>query len=102
MLRHRTTGRDMQDLDQLTIDLVERHGELVSQRDLARMLGYPSVAAIAKARERGRLPIKTFGVPGRRGKFAFTRDVSAWLFSMRSGAAGDLECEDGPGKGVAM
>ena len=92
----------MQAGTQWTEDLLQRHGELVSQKDLVRLLGYPSLRAVQKASERGRLPIKTFSVPGRRGKFAFTRDVAAWLKDLRSGAADTLQPAGSAQKEAAM
>jgi len=52
---------------------------LLSAADTARLLGFPSTGALAKARQAGRLPIEMFQVPGRRGWFAATPTVRAWL-----------------------
>jgi hypothetical protein len=42
-------------------------------------MGFPSTEALAKARLTGRLPIEMFRLPGRRGWFASTDRVRAWL-----------------------
>jgi hypothetical protein len=55
---------------------------LISASETARLLGYPSIGALAKARQTGRLPIAMFQVPGRRGWFAATQTVRAWLESL--------------------
>lgn len=102
MLRPTATGTDVQGKAQLTAELLERHGELVGQRQLARLLGYPSAGAVQKASERGRLPVRTFRVPGRRGKFAFTRDLAAWLHDMQTKAAGSAEVTEHLPREAAM
>lgn len=66
--------------------------------ETARVLGYPSTGALAKARQTGRLPIEMFQVPGRRGWFAATSVVRAWLQVVMSGGQGaaDPTKEDQP------
>lgn len=58
---------------------------ILSAAETARLLGYPSTGALAKARQAGRLPFEMFQVPGRRGWFAATPVVRAWLRSLMSG-----------------
>lgn len=67
-------------------DLLAEHGELVSGGDLQRCLGFKSARSFQRAQKEGRLPVTTFSLPGRRGVFARTRDIAAWLGSL--GAAG--------------
>jgi hypothetical protein len=57
---------------------------ILSAAETARLLGYPSTGALAKARQSGRLPFEMFQVPGRRGWFAATPVVRAWLRSVMS------------------
>lgn len=52
---------------------------VISAAETARLLGYPTTGALAKARQTGRLPIEMFQMPGRRGWFAATASVRAWL-----------------------
>jgi hypothetical protein len=55
---------------------------LLTATETARLLGYPSTSALAKARQTGRLPIAMFQLPGRRGWFAATQTVKALLESL--------------------
>jgi hypothetical protein len=50
-------------------------------------LGFPTADAFLKARLRNRLPVPTFAMEGRRGRFAATTDIAAWLWAQRQGAA---------------
>lgn len=52
---------------------------ILSAGDTARLMGFPSSEALTKARQTGRLPIPMFQIPGRRGWFAATHLVKAWL-----------------------
>lgn len=62
---------------------------ILSASETARLLGYPSTGALAKARQSGRLPIEMFQIPGRRGWFAATLVVRAWLQTIiRGGGPG--------------
>jgi hypothetical protein len=63
-------------------DLLAEHGELVGGGDLQRCLGFKSARSFQRAQKEGRLPVTTFSLPGRRGVFARTRDIAAWLGSL--------------------
>lgn len=52
---------------------------LLCAADTARLMGFPSREALAKARRTGRLAIKMFTIPGRRGWFARREEVCQWL-----------------------
>ena len=54
---------------------------IISAAEAARVMGFPTREALGKARATGRLEIEMFRLPGRRGWFAATRDVRAWLES---------------------
>ncbi|BDU22502.1 hypothetical protein DYGSA30_39590 [Dyella sp. GSA-30] len=60
---------------------------ILTASETARLLGYPSTGALAKARQAGRLPIEMFQVPGRRGWFAATPAVRNWLQAITRGAS---------------
>jgi len=60
------------------------HGPFMSGRALWRTLGYPSGAAFRQAARRDQLPVETFRIPHRRGRYARTVDVAHWLSSTRS------------------
>jgi hypothetical protein len=60
-------------------DLLSRHGEVVGGEALMRCLGYRSARSFARAGAQGQLPVATFALAGRRGRYAKTRDVAEWL-----------------------
>lgn len=70
--------------DEIERALMDRHGPLVAGFDLCRALGYPSAAAFRQAILRDSVPIPVFRIPTRRGRFALTRDVAAWLAACRA------------------
>lgn len=58
---------------------------ILSASETARLMGFPTQDALAKARLRGRLGIPMFRIQGRRGWFASTDVVRQWLeTSMKS------------------
>lgn len=59
--------------------LRDRYGDVLTMSDLAVVLRYPSVAAIRKARERGRLPVTAVRIPHRRGWFVTATAVAELL-----------------------
>ena len=46
---------------------------------LVKALGYSNSKALRQARLQKRLGVRVFSVPNRKGAFALTRDVAAWL-----------------------
>ena len=63
--------------------LLERYGPLIGGKDLRQALGFPSAAAFRQAALRGTLPVAVFTLPNRKGRFALTGEVSAWLRQRR-------------------
>lgn len=59
--------------------LLKQYGPLMGGAELYRSLGFRSAAAFQRAVRDNALSIRIFAVPGRRGKFALTADVAAWL-----------------------
>lgn len=59
--------------------LLREHGPLLDAAGTAKALGFRSVDALRQARQRGRLPITMFRLPDRRGWFAATLTVAAWI-----------------------
>ena len=59
--------------------LLSSHGELIGGLPLARCMGYRTARAFQVAAQRGQLPVETFSLPGRRGRFARTFQVAQWL-----------------------
>ncbi|WDS37823.1 hypothetical protein [Pseudoxanthomonas sp.] len=52
---------------------------ILSAADTARLMGFPSREALAKARRTGRLEVEMFQLSGRRGWFARREEICAWL-----------------------
>lgn len=63
----------------LTARLLKAHGELIGGGDLARCLGYRTARAFQMGIQREQVPVETFTLPGRRGRYARTFQVAAWL-----------------------
>jgi hypothetical protein len=70
--------RDAADLERR---LLREHGELIGGTALARGLGYRTARAFQVAVQRERMPIETFTLTGRRGRFARTFELARWLAS---------------------
>lgn len=62
--------------------LTQTHGELIGGRVLAHCLGYRTDRAFQLAARSGTLPIATFELSGRRGRYAKTESVARWLASL--------------------
>ena len=67
--------------DELRKVLLAEWGYVMGSAGLRQAFGYGQQAAQRAAIARGHLPVKTFGIKGRRGPFALTHDVAAWLAS---------------------
>lgn len=63
----------------LTDRLLATHGELIGGNALARCLGYRTQRAFQMGIQRGQVPVETFTLAGRRGRYARTFQVAAWL-----------------------
>jgi len=63
--------------------LIRALGATVGGETLSRSLGYRSQDAFRKAHHRGRVPVETFEIAGRRGRFATVVDIAAWLWRQR-------------------
>ncbi|MCF3494693.1 hypothetical protein GUV62_20990 [Stenotrophomonas maltophilia] len=70
--------------DSLETKYLRTFGAVLSASQTAKILGYSSTATLAKARARGSLPFKMFMLPKRRGWFADTTDVAAFVNSIKS------------------
>lgn len=67
------------DVATITASLVEKYGWILGSQDLTKALGYRTYAAFNKAASRSTLPVQTFTIAGRRGRFALAPVVAAWL-----------------------
>lgn len=59
--------------------LMDRYGPLMGGADLMKALGYSNSKAFRQARLQNRLGIHVFSIPRRKGPYAHTHDVAAWL-----------------------
>lgn len=77
MIRRELEGLSFE--DELARQLLDKHGPIMSGENLWRTLGYSSGDAFRYAKSQGRLEIKVFSLPNRRGTFAFTQHVADWI-----------------------
>lgn len=70
----------------LTLELSQRHGEVMGGEKLWRAFGYNTLAAFKQAITRGSLTLPTFFIEGRKGRHALTKDVATWLIKCRANA----------------
>lgn len=81
----------------LNLELYLPRTPVLTGAETARVMGFPTTDALYKARQAGRLPIEMFRLPGRRGWFAATPAVRAWLEASFSSASDNesIEIEEG-------
>lgn len=65
--------------EEMLKSLIDRHGYLISVRELHRILGFRSYDALKLCAADGTLGIPLIYVEGRRARHAMTTDVAAWL-----------------------
>lgn len=68
---------------ELEKDLTDRFGPMITGKDLATWLGYPSMPAFRQSLSRKKVPVATFRIENRKGYFAMVSDVAAWLARQR-------------------
>lgn len=78
------SAADIANFETYEATLTQTLGPVVGGNALSKALGYRTQAAFRKAKQRGRLPVRTFEVEGRRGRFAATSDIAAWLWAKRA------------------
>lgn len=66
--------------------LLKSYGAVVGGSALTKVLGYSSQDAFRKAFQRQCIPVPTFEIEGRRGRFATTIDIARWLWRRRQSA----------------
>lgn len=83
--------------DELRQELERLHGPLFGGSLLIAALGHTNAASLRQARKRGQVAVPLFTLPKKRGFFALTRDVAAWLAAARLNAdpAADAQHEKG-------
>lgn len=67
----------------LESELLEKYGQLIGGQDLQRALGYRSGDAFRQAVSRNTVPVPTFPIENRRGRFALACDIAKWLAKQR-------------------
>lgn len=77
----------------LTDCLLDRYGATLGGQDLYAALGFKTYAAFHRSRQLGAIGVKLFTLPGRRGWFALTTDVAAWLEAHASQTSANLQSE---------
>ncbi len=70
--------------------LLARHGPMLTGAALANALGHVSTASLRQARRRGTITVALFTLPQRRGYFALTHEVAAWIAQARLAAVAEL------------
>lgn len=70
------------------------YGPVLGAPALWQVLGFASVDAFRKAAVRGVLPVATFTLPKRRGRFAHTHDVIRWLETVQAPSATPSSTDD--------
>lgn len=69
---------------ELKEELVKKYGVMVNGQSLYEALGYTSGNAFRQALKRGNIQVPLFEVPNRKGKFALTKDIAAWITEQAS------------------
>ena len=64
--------------------LLAEWGYVMGSEGLRQAFGFRSQAALRAAISHGRVPVKTFTITGRRGPYALTHEVAAWIASQIS------------------
>lgn len=62
--------------------------------DLARVLGYGTLASLHQAVKRKTVPIKLFLIENRRGKFGLVTDVARWMAVQRATVGLPMDCTE--------
>lgn len=73
------TDRDVDEESPTARWLLREHGPILSAAVAAKVLGFKSTDALRQARLRQKLPVPMFTIEGRRGWFASTAVVAAWI-----------------------
>lgn len=68
----------------LRSELLALYGPLLTSAQVAEMLRYRNRDALIQAHKRAALKFALFQVPGRKGMFAKTSEVAAWIESLPS------------------
>jgi hypothetical protein len=75
--------------ERLAKQLLTQFGPTIGGNDLYGALGFKTYSAFHRGHQRGEIKVNIFKLPGRRGWFALTNDLAAWLFSQAEGGRND-------------
>ena len=81
------TEIEIHQVNELATDIEEklyRHfGPILFGKHMYSALGFPSSAAFRKALSRNTVPVETFTISNRRGRFVLSKDIALWLAKQR-------------------
>lgn len=80
--------------DQLRSELLECYGPMVGGPELIKLLGFKTYTAFYRTWRAGDLGVQVFHIPGRRGLFALTQDVAAWMSQLARPASPAAEAAE--------
>lgn len=69
-------------IEELEEKLTSKFGAEIGGADLRALLGYKTADAFRKAVSRGKIPVRTYLHPLRRGRFASVRVLAEWMESL--------------------
>ena len=69
--------------EKLAEQFLQSNGPIVSGKVLWEALGFRSASAFRQAKVEGRLGIKVFKIPKRRGNFAYAEEVATWFRNLK-------------------
>lgn len=69
---------------ELEAQMLRQYGPVIGGTSLYSALGFKSYAAFYRSMKRGEIGVPVFTLPSRRGWFALTSEVAAWLTGRRS------------------
>lgn len=70
-------------VNKLEKELFDRYGPMIGGAKLHKVLGYNTSAAFRLALKQGDISLPVFKIEKRRGNFALTVDIAAWLVEQK-------------------
>lgn len=75
------TTHQIESYAELERGLLRTYGATAGGKTLTKLLGYRTQDAFRQAHQRGHLPVRTFELDGRHGRFAAVSDIAKWLWA---------------------
>ena len=82
----RSRSRTAADPDATALAILGQYGGVITESDASKVLGFRSRDGFRRAIEVGRLPIRMFVIPGRRGRWVVFTDLADALDSINTPA----------------